>query len=80
MERTGDLLHDLAERTHDVLQRRPRPWGPTSSGANGVVRGPYATGGKIVGVGYGAGDERVFAVRKDGRMVAFRAANGERVT
>ena len=48
--------------------------------AYGTVRGPYATGGKIVGVGYGAGDERVFAVRKDGHMVAFRASNGERVT
>lgn len=48
--------------------------------AYGVVRGPYATGGKIVGVGYGAGDERVFAVRKDGHMVAFRASSGERVT
>jgi len=47
--------------------------------AYGVVRGPYATGGKIVAVGYGAGDDRVFAVRKDGHMVAFRAANGERV-
>ena len=47
--------------------------------AYGVVRGPYETGGKVVGVGYGAGDDRVFAVRKDGHMVAFRAANGERV-
>lgn len=47
--------------------------------AYGTVRGPYATGGKIVGVGYGAGDGRVFAVRRDGHMVAFRAANGERV-
>jgi hypothetical protein len=44
----------------------------------GVVRGPYRTGGKIVGVGYGAGDKRVFAVRADGRMLAFKAANGER--
>jgi hypothetical protein len=48
--------------------------------AYGVVRGPYATGGKVVGVGYGAGDQRVFAVRKDGHMIAFRAANGARVT
>jgi hypothetical protein len=47
--------------------------------AYGVVRGPYATGGKIIGVGYGAGDQRVFAVRKDGRMVAFRAATGQRL-
>ena len=46
--------------------------------AYGVVRGPYATGGKIVGVGYGAEDERVFAVRRDGHMVAFRAADGKR--
>jgi hypothetical protein len=48
--------------------------------AYGVVRGPYETGGKVVGVGYGAGDDRVFAVRKDGHMVGFRAANGERVS
>jgi hypothetical protein len=46
--------------------------------AYGVVRGPYVTGGKIVGVGYGRGDRQVFAVRKDGRMIAFRAATGER--
>jgi hypothetical protein len=46
--------------------------------AYGVVRGPYATAGKIVGVGYGADDRRVFAVREDGRMLAFRAATGER--
>ena len=52
----------------------------TYDSAYGVVRGPYETGGKVVGVGYGAGDERVFAVRKDGHMVAFRAANGERAT
>jgi hypothetical protein len=46
--------------------------------AYGVVRGPYATAGRIVGVGYGRGDRQVFAVRKDGRMIAFRAATGER--
>ena len=46
--------------------------------AYGVVRGPYETGGKIVGVGYGGGDRLVFAVREDGRMLAFRAATGAR--
>jgi hypothetical protein len=44
-----------------------------------VVRGPYATGGKIIGVGYGGDDRQVFAVREDGRMVAFRAATGKRL-
>jgi hypothetical protein len=43
------------------------------------VRGPYATYGKVVGVGYGAGDRRVFAVRRDGRMLAFDAATGGRL-
>jgi hypothetical protein len=47
--------------------------------AYAIVRGPYATGGSIVGVGYGSGDKRVYAVRKDGRMVAFRAATGRRL-
>lgn len=46
--------------------------------AYGVVRGPYETGGDIVGVGYGGDDRQVFAVRKDGRMVAFAAATGRR--
>ena len=31
-------------------------------------------------MGYGAGDERVYAVRKDGHMAAFRATNPERVS
>jgi len=47
--------------------------------AYGLVRGPYRTGGKIVGVGYGAQDRRVFVVRADGRMLAFEAATGERM-
>lgn len=47
--------------------------------AYGLVRGPYATGGEIVGVGYGANDRRIFAVRRDGRMLAFNAATGERM-
>jgi hypothetical protein len=46
--------------------------------AYGVVRGPYETGGDIVGVGYGGDDRQVFAVRKDGRMVGFVAATGKR--
>ena len=47
--------------------------------AYGVVRGPYATGGEIVGLGYGAGDRRLHVVRKDGTMVSFAAATGRRV-
>jgi hypothetical protein len=47
--------------------------------AYGRVRGPYATGGEIVGVGYGASDRRIFAVRGDGRMLAFNAATGARM-
>ena len=47
--------------------------------AYGRVRGPYATDGEIVGVGYGATDRRLFAVRKDGRMLAFDAATGARM-
>jgi hypothetical protein len=46
--------------------------------AYGIVRGPYVTDGEIVGVGYGAKDRRVFAVRADGRMLAFNAATGSR--
>jgi hypothetical protein len=48
--------------------------------AYGRVRGPYATGGEIVGIGYGAGDKRLFAVRQDGRILAFNAATGARMT
>lgn len=44
--------------------------------AYGRVRGPYATNGRIVGVGYGAKDRRIFAVRADGNMLAFNAATG----
>ncbi len=47
--------------------------------AYGRVRGPYPTGGEIVGVGYGANDRRLFAVRTDGRMLAFDAATGKRM-
>jgi hypothetical protein len=47
--------------------------------AYGRVRGPYATHGTIVGVGYGARDRRIFAVRRDGRMLAFDAATGARL-
>ncbi len=44
-----------------------------------VVRGPYRTGGEIVGFGYGKADRQVFALRKDGRMVGFDAATGRRL-
>jgi hypothetical protein len=47
--------------------------------AYAVVRGPYATGGEIVGLGYGAGDRRLHVVRKDGSMLSFVAATGQRV-
>lgn len=47
--------------------------------AYGVVRGPYATGGRIVGFGFGAGDRTVVAVRADGRMLRFDAATGRRL-
>jgi hypothetical protein len=36
------------------------------------VRGPYRTGGPLVGVGFGAGDKRVHALRADGRLLSFR--------
>jgi hypothetical protein len=47
--------------------------------AYGLIRGPYATNGQIVGVGYGANDRRIYAVRADGGMLAFDAATGGRI-
>jgi hypothetical protein len=47
--------------------------------AYGVVRGPYTTGGEIVGLGYGAEDRTLHVVRKDGSMLSFVAATGQRV-
>jgi hypothetical protein len=47
--------------------------------AYAVVRGPYRTGGPLAGYGYGLGDKRVYAVRSDGRMLAFEAATGKRL-
>jgi hypothetical protein len=47
--------------------------------AYGLVRGPYPTSGRVVGIGYGAGDRRIYAVRGDGRMLAFNAATGARI-
>ena len=47
--------------------------------AYAVVRGPYATGGEIVGLGYGAGDRRLHVVRRDGAMLSFDAATGRRL-
>jgi hypothetical protein len=43
------------------------------------VRGPYRTGGELVGFGYGKNEREVFAVRKDGRMIGFDAATGRRL-
>jgi hypothetical protein len=47
--------------------------------AYAIVRGPYATGGEIVGLGYGAEDRRLHVVRKDGSMLSFVAATGRRL-
>ncbi|MGH3105229.1 MAG: hypothetical protein ACRDN6_14155, partial [Gaiellaceae bacterium] len=44
--------------------------------AYGRVRGPYLTGGAVVGFGYGKGYRRVHVLRADGRMLAFDAATG----
>ena len=48
--------------------------------AYGVVRGPYATGREIVGLGYGAGDRRLHVVREDGAMLTYDAATGRQTT
>ena len=42
--------------------------------AYGVVRGPYRTGGRLSGFGFGVGDRRVHALRADGRLLSFDAA------
>jgi hypothetical protein len=47
--------------------------------AYAVVRGPYATGGEIVGLGYGADYRRLHVVRKDGAMLSFDSATGRRL-
>ena len=47
--------------------------------AYGVVRGPYATRGRLSGFGFGLGDRRVHALRADGRMLSFDAATGEQL-
>ena len=47
--------------------------------AYGLVRGPYGTGGQIVGFGYGPGDRTVHALRTDGKMLRFDAATGKRL-
>ena len=48
--------------------------------AYGVVRGPYHTGGRLSGFGFGLGDRRVHALRADGRMLTFDAATGRRIS
>jgi DNA-binding beta-propeller fold protein YncE len=48
--------------------------------AYGVVRGPYRTGGRVSGFGFGAGDQRVVALRADGRLLSFAAATGKRLS
>jgi hypothetical protein len=47
--------------------------------AYGRVRGPYPTGGRIIGFGYGPGDRSIHALRADGRMLKFDAATGKRL-
>ena len=47
--------------------------------AYGLVRGPYRTGGQIVGFGYGPGDRTIHALRTDGKMLRFDAATGKRL-
>jgi YVTN family beta-propeller protein len=47
--------------------------------AYGVVRGPYRTGGRLSGFGFGLGDRQVHALRTDGRMLTLDAATGRRV-
>lgn len=47
--------------------------------AAGVVRGPYATGGRIVGFGYGTRDRTMHALRADGLVLTFDAATGRRL-
>jgi hypothetical protein len=44
------------------------------------VRGPYATGREILGLGYGAGDRRLHVVREDGVMLTFDAATGRQTS
>jgi hypothetical protein len=46
--------------------------------AYGLVRGPYRTGGQLVGFGYGLGDRTIHALRTDGKMLRFDAATGRR--
>ena len=48
--------------------------------AYGRVRGPYRTAGRLAGFGYGKGDRRLYAVRRDGRVLVFDAAIGARGT
>jgi hypothetical protein len=47
--------------------------------ARGRVRGPYPTWGRVVALGFGAGDRRVHVLRGDGRLVAFDAGTGRMV-
>ena len=46
--------------------------------AYGLVRGPYRTGGQLIGFGYGLGDRTIHALRTDGKMLRFDAATGRR--
>jgi len=48
--------------------------------AYGVVRGPYATGREVVGLGYGKGDRKLHVVRRDGVMLTFDAATGRQTS
>jgi hypothetical protein len=65
VSRDGRTLYFTAGRSLLALDR-----------SRGVVRGPYRTWGRVVGLGFGAGDRRVHVLRADGRLVAFDAASG----
>jgi hypothetical protein len=59
------------------VARGVRLWGYDTR--RGVVRGPYAVGGRAVGVGFSRNGTRVYVVRADGRVVGFAAATGRRL-
>ena len=65
ISRDGRTLYFTAGRSLLALDR-----------SRGAVRGPYRTWGRVVGLGFGAGDRRVHVLRADGRLVAFDAASG----
>jgi DNA-binding beta-propeller fold protein YncE len=59
------------------VARGVRLWGYDT--AHGIARGPFAIGGRAVGVGFSRDGSRVYVVRADGRVVGFAAATGRRL-